>query len=230
VKILLLPTLIIYFFTLAGCGSSSSTDDNSSTDIDRSTLPDVAPSFAISPMQFPSGVNSDLYNFGVYNISSNCDVVHYGWDFVPSWNSYPDNKVPIIAVANGIISNIILRATNEYQGQQHNIYTVFLAVAKEVDVQYTFEPFITFGETDATQWINVSKGNTVSAGDVIGYLPKVAGNLGDTLIHIDWKIGTGTNRDNYVCPTTYFAGSWQATNIPLLEEKIQSQCTQACYE
>lgn len=218
---------------IAGCGSSSSSPGSTdpSDEADRSTLPAAPELFTQYPLQFPNGVAEDLASFGIFNLTSGCDIVHYGWDFAPSWGSYPDDKVPVVAVADGIVTDIIPRSTNTYQGQDHNTWVVFLAVAQEVDVQYTFEPFIAFdSEAYSQQWLNVSEGDAVAAGDVIGYLPKVSGNIGEDLIHIDWKIATGPSQDDFVCPTAYFSQDWQDTNLSLLTAKIQSQCAQVCNE
>jgi len=225
--------LLILIAMTAACSGSSSDSGNggggSSGGIDRSSLPDDAPAFEISPMQFPNGVSTDLDSLGIYNLTNDCDTTHYGWDFMPDWSSYPGGIVPVIAVADGIVSNVVLRNTNTYQNQDVNTYVVFLAVAKEVDIYYTFEPFITFGETEALQWLEVEEGDTVTAGDVIGYLPKLSGNLGEHLIHIDWKICTGSNRNNYVCPTNYFSEAWQQANVPILLTKI-GNCPALCCE
>lgn len=161
----LLLTFLLFF--AMSCSSSGSSDNNGGSSDDRSSLPTNPPAFATSPMQFTAGIETDLYSFGVYNLTSDCDVVH----------------------------------------------------------------FITFSsETYPQQWLNVSKGDTVTAGEIIGYLPKVSGNFGENLIHIDWIIGTGSSQSNYVCPTSYFSTDWQNANIPLLANKIQSQCVQVCYE
>lgn len=224
--------MMIVVVGIQGCSGSSSDSGGgggSSDGIDRSSLPDDAPKFEISPLQFPNGIGADLRSLGIYNITSDCDIVHVGWDFMPSWSGYSGGLVPVVAVSDGIISNIIPRAANTYQGQDVNTYVVFLAVAKEVDVQYTFEPFIQFGESDALQWLNVAAGDHVAAGGVIGYLPKVDGNLGENLIHIDWKIGIGSERNSYVCPTSYFSEAWQGENVPILAAKIGS-CPSLCCE
>ncbi len=194
-----------------------------------STLPDDPPEFGVSPMVFPNGVNTDLKTLGTYNTKCSCDITHYGWDFTPIWSNYPDNKVPIVAVADGVISNIVQRATNSYQGQDVNTYVVMQSVSKGVDVHYTFEPFVAMGETDSLAYLNVNNGGSVKAGDVLGYLPKLSGNLGESLIHLDFKIASSVNTGEFFCPTGYFSDTWQQANSSILLSKIGT-CTLLCCE
>lgn len=220
-----------------GDDDDNDNDDNndnndSSGEIDRSGLPEEPPDFTYSPFYYPNDVETDLETFGIYNVTSDCDIVHIGWDFYPTWSSYPDNQVPVVAVADGIISFVLLNNTNTYDGQEHNTYIVWLAVSQDVDVQYTFEPFLTLDETEASAWLNVELGDEVSAGDTIGYLPKVEGNIGDSLIHIDFKIGinSGSEDYSYVCPTDYFSEGWQDANTAILLGKIITACPAICIE
>jgi hypothetical protein len=216
--------LLIAASMLSGCGSSGTSGGNGG-----SNLPASPPEFTFSPFQYPNGVATDLSALGIFNLSCDCDVVHVGWDFMPNWASYPDDQVPVVAVADGVISRVTLRSTNTYNGQEHNTFIVVLDVATETGVHYTFEPFVTFGETDALAWLLVSEGDAVSAGDVIGYLPKLPGNLGEGLIHLDFKVGTGGDMNDYVCPTDFFSTSWQDENVPVMLTKLNA-CTVLCCE
>ena len=211
----------------SGSGGGSNNEPEPEPDI-RASLPETAPAFTASPFEFPSGIGTDLRSFGTYSQGCDCESDHPGWDFMPQWSSYPDNQVPVQAVADGIITQIVLQATNTYNNQDHNTYTVWLGVAQEVDVLYTFEPFLTFDGTWAEQWLLVSEGDSVSVGDTIGYLPKVDGNMGENLIHIDFKVGIGSERNSYVCPTTYFSDVWRTANSTTMEEKILGSCTALC--
>jgi murein DD-endopeptidase MepM/ murein hydrolase activator NlpD len=79
------------------------------------------------------------------------------------------------------------------------------------------------------KWISVTRGQNVKAGDVIGYLPKVSQNLGETLIHLDWKIAVGSGEGTFVCPTPYFSSSWVSANEATLVSKL-SACSALCSE
>lgn len=231
----LLTLIFVMSLMCAACSSGSKgggyTDEGgpSPNEVDRSILPDTPPQFSSSPYQFPNGIEKDLDKFGIYNQTSNCDGVHIGWDFTPNWSSYPDNLVPVVAVADGVISNISLHNTNTYNEQGVTTYGVVLSVAKEVDVYYTFEPFVVLGDTEASKWLTVTVGEKVSAGRVIGYLPKLDGNTGEDLIHIDFKVGTGSNRNNFVCPEGYFSSQWRQDNGQSLISKA-GKCQALCYE
>jgi murein DD-endopeptidase MepM/ murein hydrolase activator NlpD len=209
--------------------SACSGGSSGGTDTGASALPEETPKFSVSPMSFPGGVNADLNSLGIYNTKCDCDVTHYGWDLSPNWSSYPDNKVPVLAAADGVVSNIVQRATNVYQGHEVNTYVVVLSVSKDIDVHYTFEPFAALGENDSLAYLNVKNGDSVKAGDVIGYLPRLAGNLGESLIHLDLKIGSSAGTGEFFCPTGYFSSAWQQENSSVLPTKT-GKCTQLCCE
>jgi len=210
--------------TVCSCSGSSTTEGDNG-----STLPDDPPKFTLSPMTFPNGANIDLKSMGIYNITSGCDVTHYGWDFIPYWPSYQDDRVPIIAVADGAISNIVPNSSNIYNNQEISVYVVMEAVSKGVEVHYTFEPFVLLGDNDSLAYLNVNVGDTVRAGDIIGYLPKLSGNLGEGLIHLDFKVGSSVNTGKYFCPTQYFNDTWRQENASILLSKIGS-CSELCSE
>lgn len=225
-----MPIFLVLLAAIACSQGSGGGTPSTYGGIDRSILLDTSPPFEVSPIEFPNGIETDLDGFGGFNGFSDCDVLHYGWDFAPNWSNYPDNLVPVIAVADGIISGIVQQSTNFYNNQPYNTFAIVLSVAKEVDIYYTFEPFITFNEANSAQWIKVSFGSTVSAGDVLGYLPKVSGNAGEGLIHLDWKVGTGPNRTTFVCPTSFFSPTWQAANAVILAAKMSNTCPSICTE
>lgn len=231
-KIVFCTLVLFVSAAIINCSGGSGGGDGTTPGtggFDRSILPEIAPEFTYSPTEFPSNMETDLRSLGIFNKSCACDVTHQGWDFMPYWSSYTENKVPIIAVTDGIVEQIAPESMNEYKGQMVSTYTVMLAVAKELEVIYTFEPFIDWGETDSLAWLNVKEGDAVSAGDVIGYLPKVEGNIGEDLIHLDFKVGTGEALHNYVCPTGYFSAEWRSLNLPKILNKIGS-CVDPCCE
>lgn len=209
-------------------GSSGSEGTSVSDEYDRSNLP-VNPEFIFSPYSYPGGVANDLASFGVYNVTGGCDSYHHvGWDFMPNWDGYPDDLVPIIAVADGHITGVNY-GSNDFDGQTVNVFSIILAVGQNVDVHYTLEPFAVFDQSDIGGWVNVSEDTDVSAGDLIGYLPKIEGNIGEHLIHLDFKIGLGDfGSQTYVCPTDYFSSQWRSQNVDILEDKIQTACTSLC--
>lgn len=227
-------SLLFCLCLFVSCGSSGSgwTDEGDQGDdgVDLTSLPETPPEFTSSPFTFPTDMETDLESLGIFNLSNDCDNVHYGWDFAPNWGSYPDNLVPVLAVADGIISQVVAQGTNTYEDQTHNTFGVWLAVSQEDTVYYNFEPFLTFDETYALQWLVVNEGDAVNAGDLLGYLPKVEGNMGDWLIHIDFKISTGSDTDNFVCPLNYFSDDWKNENEQTMIDKIFSSCSDLCYD
>lgn len=227
VSFIVFTTFIILGFS--GCSGSKGvqTEGGDNSGIDRSLLSISAPKFNYSPFEYPTDVETDIRQFGIYNIDCGCDNYHIGWDFSPDWDSYPSGLVPIIAVADGIVETVNFKYQNTSGSQTVDTYSVVLAVAQEVNVYYTLEPFITLGETQAAEWINVSVGDEVSAGDTIAYLAKVEGNQNDDYVHLDFKIGIGESLNDFVCPTSYFSNEWQQENVDILLSKSNG-CLSIC--
>ena len=220
---------ILFSIVVISACSGSSGDGNGGASVDRSTLPETSSKFETTPMSFPNGIATDLHSFGIYNTKCSCSITHYGWDFTPHWAGYQDNRVPIVAVADGIIVNVVPRATNKYQGQSVDTFVIVEAVARELDVHYTFEPFVELGETQSLAYINVKSGESVKAGDVLGYLPKLSGNLGEHLIHLDFKIGASNIDGTFYCPSNYFSSAWLSQDSSTLLS-VAGTCTSLCCE
>ena len=225
---LLSSILFITVVTMVGCGSSSGGGDSGGGG-DEPVLPDTAPKFSYSPYSYPNGVDQDLSALGIYNQTSDCDIVHVGWDFMPNWENYSANKVPIVAVVDGLVENVVLDDYNEFEGKRYAKFSVVLAVSAEVGVYYTIEPFVEYSGYDFSSYVLVEQGDEVQAGDIIAYLPKLDGYYQESYIHLDFKVGIGADRNAYVCPTQYFSESWRNENVSILETKIGS-CPSLCCE
>ncbi len=224
IKFIYIFVVVLFFIS---CTNNTNTTDGGGG---GSSLPALPPDFVYSPLSFPNSTNSDLSSLGIYNQGCDCDVDHVGWDLMPSWSSYPENKVPVIAVADGAISRVTLDSFNEFQGYNLSTFIIVLQVSTNVAAHYTIEPFVQVGGVVPADWVNVSEGDSVSAGDVIGYLPKIDGNILDEWIHLDFKVGTGEDGDgNYACPTDYFSDEWQSRNLSILNAKIGG-CPSVCCE
>ncbi|MFH1223584.1 MAG: M23 family metallopeptidase [Pseudomonadota bacterium] len=230
-----LKNLLVLLFPIIFLSCSGSCDSDNGNNNNSDSLPDVAPEFTYSPFSYPNGLATDLYSLGIYTSTSGVcsgDNAHSGWDFAPEWSSYPEDKVPVIAVADGIITNILPKNTNSYNGTDHNTYIIWLGVSKTVTAHYTFEPFISYSDENyAYTWINVAVGDAVTAGQIIGYLPKVSGNLGETLIHLDFKVAVGADSSSlsYPCPLSYFSSAWATANeTGMISKTGNAQCDELC--
>lgn len=210
---------LIFFFITISCSKS-----------------DKILKFNYSPLYYPNSLEEDLYSFTIFTAKPHMctginSAAHVGWDFMPNWDSYPENKVPVIAVSDGVISKILPKTTIYYDGAAHDTFMVWLDVSKIVSVRYGFEPFISYGDENyAYSWLNISVGDAVKAGDIIGYLPKVQGNLGENLIHLDFQINVEDGSSfSFECPLIYFSDEWINNNKSIMINKtISDQCDELC--
>lgn len=195
--------LFIFLVILTiSCGGSSNTND---TEDDNDT-PSPNAGLTIS-MTTPYASTNDVDRVNG-NYSETGDNSHDGIDFIPA-----ENQMTYQAVCSGTIDSVTL-SENDHTGNWQ--VGVNLAFNDTYTVEYKFEP-MTASSSDATTqqgYIQVAEGDTVEAGDVIGYLLQKG-----EYSHVHF--GLRKNNET-VCPESYFDSAAQTSLTALIQEANDS--------
>lgn len=114
--------------------------------------------------------------------------IEFGDDYKtwPRGGNAPQNYPPIYAVADGFIDTV----ENTFKVLKNDRYGIRLAIAKDVDFDYSIEPFVKEPSTDFyKKFILVKEGQHVKKGQVIAYMyiPPISVS---THIHFDLRRGS----------------------------------------
>jgi len=136
---------------------------------------------------------TDVTRLGPFSSSNNSPLgrVHDGIDFHAT-----GNLTPFQAVCSGVVDSVELWLNPGNSYWQVNVIVIFNFI---YSVQYAFEPFSSNQSDGETQLANilVSEGQTVSQGDIIGYLYRKH----EEYAHVHF--GLHKNWDA-ICPEPYF--------------------------
>jgi murein DD-endopeptidase MepM/ murein hydrolase activator NlpD len=142
---------------------------------------------------------ADIDYVGSYSESAGTPLgrIHNGLDFRTT-----GQRKPFRAVATGSITKILLWKTNTFGNWQVNVRLTF----KGGFAEYAFEPMTTAKSDGQAQHssILVSEGDTVTQGQVIGYLHK--GHPSHTHVHLGLYVDGNT-----ICPAKYFNDAARAS-------------------
>jgi len=136
---------------------------------------------------------TDVTRLGPFSSSNNSPLgrVHDGIDFHAT-----GNLTPFQAVCSGVVDSVELWLNPGNSYWQVNVIVIFNFI---YSVQYAFEPFSSNQSDGETQLANilVSEGQTVSQGDIIGYLYTAH----EEYAHVDFGLLKDWVR---ICPEPYF--------------------------
>ncbi|MFH1355611.1 MAG: hypothetical protein ABII18_00630 [bacterium] len=194
-----LPILFLLILVI-NCGGSSNTNNTEENNEDDTPSPNAGLTISMTT-PYVSATDIDRVNG---NYSETGDNPHDGIDFIPA-----KDQMTYQAVSSGTIDSVTL-AENEHTGNWQ--VGVNLAFNETYTVEYKFEPMSDSTSDGTTQegYIQVSEGDTVATGDVIGYLL-----LKDDYSHVHF--GLRKNNET-VCPETYFDSAAQTSLTALIQE------------
>jgi len=196
--ILIVTTLIAIFVTACGGGSGSSNgggNGNSNSGDGGGEISMISPYVNKSDM---ASIN-EAYSS---NANAPWGFEHKGIDFMPD-----GNLKPFQSVCSGKVDTIILGQNDFTSNWQVNVRIICNST---YSVDYIFEPITTVRADGETQLSNilVSEGQTVSPGDIIGFLYTVGEGT-----HVHFQLNE--NRVS-ICPESYFIEEVRAPILDLI--------------
>ncbi|MBN1329322.1 MAG: hypothetical protein JXA54_07595 [Candidatus Heimdallarchaeota archaeon] len=131
----------------------------------------------------------------------------YGGDF------FFHNQSPVIACAPGYVDRIDWLAGDDPSGISVYIINVGIRFNDTVSVTYCFEPFTNKTRDWELQgsWLNVSLGDWVEKGDLIGYFLKI-----NPYAHVHWDVCVPCMVDDYPRPEHFYDSEGYSLMVNLL--------------